>query len=103
MKAMNQRQSRVSEEVRHAVAAALLRGDLHSTLPLSRLTVMAVWVSADLRQSRIYLALPEGMDEKTTLATANTELAGPMRKVLASKLASKYIPSVAFFPAEADM
>lgn len=100
MKAMNQRQSRVAEEVRHVLAPALLRGDIPSTLPTSRLTVTDVWVSSDLRNARVYLALPEELDAEETLATANAQLAAPLRKVLAKGLATKYIPAVTFFRTE---
>ncbi len=97
---MNQRQSRVAEEVRHALAPALLRGDIPSTLPTSRLTVTDVWISPDLRLARVYLDLPEELDEAETLAAANAQLAGPLRKVLSKALASKYIPSLSFFRTE---
>lgn len=100
MKQMNQRQSKVAEEIRAVTAMALLRGDVMSTVPLSRVTVTAVWVSADLRLARLYVSLPEGLDEKQALAALNQQVATPLRKTLAEKLATKYIPQLSFHASE---
>lgn len=102
MKQMNQRQSKVAEEIRAITAMALLRGDVMSTVPLSRVTIEAVWVSADLRLARLYVSLPEGTNEKETLATLNDQVAGPLRKPLANQLATKYIPQLSFHATEND-
>lgn len=99
---MNQRQSKVAEEIRHITAMALLRGDVMSTVPLSRVTVEAVWASADLRLARLYVSLPEGLDEKSTLKDLNDQVATPLRKVLAEHLATKYIPQLSFYATEND-
>lgn len=100
MKQMNTRQQKVAHEVRHHVATALLQGRAHSTLPLHRLTIVDCWVSADLRLARLYLQLPPELPEEQTLATANYELAKPLRKYLADHLGTKFIPQISFFPAE---
>jgi ribosome-binding factor A len=102
MKSMNQRQSKVAEEIRHITGMALLRGDVMSTVPLSRVNVTAAWVSADLRLARLYVALPETLDEKQTLLALNEQVAIPLRKVLAKQLATKYIPEVTFHASEND-
>lgn len=100
MKVMSQRQHKVAEEIRHILASALLQGRVHSTLPLTRLTVLDVWVSADLKLARVFLAFPENMDETTVLETANLEIAKPLRKVLADSMAGKSVPQITFWPVE---
>lgn len=100
MQEMNQRQSRVAEEVRHIAAAALLRGEVPSSVPLSRVTVTGAWVSADLRLARLYVAFPDGTDVPTALEALNRQVSGPLRKVLAKQLATKYIPEVSFIASE---
>ncbi|MFZ2586801.1 MAG: ribosome-binding factor A [Alphaproteobacteria bacterium] len=103
MKNMNQRQSKVAEEIRHIVALALLRDDFGTDANTSRLTVTTVWASADLRLARVYVALPLDWNEKETLAELNALVAAPLRKVLAKQLATKYIPSVSFFVSETGL
>lgn len=98
MKTMNQRQRQRAEQVRQAVSMAMLRGEVMSTLPLSRLNVLDVWVSADLKLARVFLSLPEGMDETETLKIANAELSAPLRKLMAKNLGGKFTPSVTFWP-----
>lgn len=100
MKAMNQRQMKVAEEIRHLVARALLRGDIASRIDTARVTITDVWASADLRLARLYVALPAGADEAAWLAALNHEVATPLRKVLAKQLATKYIPELSFWPTE---
>lgn len=103
MKVMNQRQSKVAEEIRHIIGMALLRGDVPTRVDLARLTVTAVWASADLRLARVYIDLPDSWDEAATLADLNAHVAGPLRKVLAKQLATKYIPELSFFVSESGV
>jgi ribosome-binding factor A len=100
MKTMTQRQRQMAEQVRQAVAMALLRGEVMSTLPLSRLNIVDCWISADLKLARLFVSLPAGMDETETLQIANEQLSGPLRKVLAKNLGAKFIPAVSFWPLE---
>lgn len=100
MKSMTARQSKVANEVHHIVAMALVQGRIPSTLPLARLTVVDCWVSADLRLARIYLQFPEGTNQDEFLHEANQQLPRAMRKVLSEQLATKYTPTVSFWPAE---
>lgn len=102
MKSMTARQSKVANEVQHVVALALVQGRIPSTLPLTRVTVMECWISADLRLSRIYLQVPAELNTPEFFAEANAQLAKPLRKHLASNLATKYIPNVSFWPAETE-
>ena len=102
MKSMTPRQHKVANEVQHVVAFALVQGRVASTLPLSRVSVVDSWVSPDLRLSRIYLLVPTELNTDQFFTDINAQIAKPMRKILAEKLATKYIPDVAFFPAETD-
>jgi len=99
MKQMTQRQMKVAEEVRHHAAMALLGGRLTSTVDLTRVTLVDVWVSPDLRLCRLYSELPEGWDMTATLDTLNAEITAPLRKYLAVHLATKFIPAPTFWPA----
>lgn len=98
MKAMSARQHKVATELQHQVAMALLQGRVHSTLPLSRLNVVNAWISADLRSARIFLATPAELSTPEVFAHINAEIAKPLRHYLASQLALKNIPALAFFP-----
>src|SRR4051812_41162538 len=102
MKTMTTRQQKVANEVQHMCAMALLQGRIHSSLPLSRFTIVDCWVSADLRLARLYLQLPSEMPQEQTMAIANHELAAPMRKYLAANLGTKFTPQVSFFPMEEE-
>ena len=97
---MTARQHKVASEVQHVVAMALVQGRVVSTLPLTRVTVADSWVSPDLRLGRIYLLVPQELNTPAFFAELNAQVAKPLRKILAEKLATKYIPSVTFFPAE---
>lgn len=100
MKSMTARQSKVAHEVQRLSATALLQGRIPSTLPLSRVTVLDCWVSADLRLARLYVQLPQGTPQAEFIGELNAQAAKPLRKLLASRLGTKYIPNVSFHPAE---
>lgn len=100
MKSMTPRQHKVATEVQRLCATALMQGRVPSTLPISRMTVLDCWVSADLRLARLYVQLPQDTDQVAFLAEANAQVAKPLRKYLATHLGTKYIPDVSFFPAE---
>jgi ribosome-binding factor A len=100
MKQMNDRQRKVAHEIQQHAALALLQGRVHSTLPLARLTVVAAWVSADLRLARLYLDVPTELNTPATYQTATTELAKPLRHYLATQLHLKNVPALSFHPRE---
>ena len=102
MKQMSQRQHKVAEELRHHAATALLGGRLMSTIDLTRVTVLDVWVSPDLRLCRLYVEFPEEWDIDGTLKTLNAEITASMRKYFANNLATKYIPAPTFWSAKTD-
>ncbi len=97
---MNDRQRKVAHEVQQHAALALLQGRVHSTLPLSRMNVVACWVSPDLRLGRLYLDVPTELDLPATYARATAELAKPLRTYLAKHLHLKNVPALSFFPRE---
>ncbi len=97
---MNDRQRKVANEVQQHAALALLQGRVHSTLPLTRLTVVACWVSADLRLARLYIDVPQELDNAQTYARATHELAKPLRHFLATQLHLKNVPALSFHPRE---
>jgi ribosome-binding factor A len=98
MKAMSQRQQKVAEEVRHVIASTLLRGDIPTTLPTRSLTVVDVWVSADLRLARVFIDMPPDFDTKAVTEAANEQLSKPLRKALSRQAALKNTPAIQFFP-----
>jgi ribosome-binding factor A len=102
MKQMSQRQHKVAEELRHHAATALLGGRLTSTIDLTRVTVLDVWVSPDLRLCRLYVEVPQGWDIDATLDTLNHEITAPLRKYLAAHLATKFIPAPTFMSAVSE-
>lgn len=100
MKQMSDRQRKVAHELHQQAAMALLQSRVHSTLPLTRLTVVACWVSPDLRLARLYLDLPAELESPETYARADAELAKPLRHYLASGLHLKNVPAISFHPRE---
>jgi ribosome-binding factor A len=90
------RLQRIGEQVRHALAEVLGRGDLRDDL-LSRtiVSVSEVRVTADLRHATVFVkALGAGDDDAVVKALANH--AGYLRGEVARALATKYTPDLRF-------
>lgn len=102
MKTMTARQHKVANEVQHQCALALVQGRVPTTLNVARMTIIDCWVSPDLRLARLYVQLPQGVEQEPFLKEANAQLSRGLRKVLAEKLGTKYTPDVTFFPAEEE-
>src|SRR3974390_1470545 len=65
----SQRQLRVGEVIRHAIAEMLTRGDVHDPVIETHLiTVPEVRMTADLRLATIYVMPLRGRDEAEVLA-----------------------------------
>jgi ribosome-binding factor A len=65
----SQRQLRVGELIRHAIAELLTRGDIHDDVIASHLvTVPEVKMTADLRLATVYLMPLGGKDAQAVLA-----------------------------------
>ena len=91
-----QRQLRVGEELRHALAWIIERGDFHDPeLAKVQVTVTEVRVSPDLRNATAFVTPLGGGDAMPALKLLNH--ASPfLSRQLAAKLTTKYSPRVNF-------
>ena len=97
--APSQRQLRVGEALRHALAGILARGDLHDpALAHARVTVTEVRVSPDLRAATAFV-VPFGGGDAEALARALNHAGGYFRTQLAGAVELRVAPTIRF---EAD-
>lgn len=93
----NQRQLRVGEAIRHAMAAIFQRGDVpwprEFSVPI--ITITEVSVSPDLRNATIYF-LTMGGAERTETEKMLSILTGFFRHELASAVRLRYVPNLKF-------
>ncbi len=95
----SQRQLRVGEELRHALAEVLMRGNLRDPdLRDVSVTVTEVRVSPDLRRATAYV-LPLGGDATPPVIAALGRAAPYLRGQIARLVRLKFTPALAF---EAD-
>jgi ribosome-binding factor A len=94
--APSQRQLRVAEQLRHLLAEALLRGEVHQPqLQGVSVTVGEVRVSRDLREARVFVTELGRRLRPETLAAL--ERAGPwLAGRLARQMGLKYAPRLRF-------
>lgn len=94
--APSQRQLRVAEEVRHALAALFERGDFRDPdLAAARITVTEVRASPDLRHMTVFVTRLGGGDAAVILAALRR--ATPfLRGRLAEAVRTKFAPDLAF-------
>lgn len=92
----SQRQLRVGEEVRHALAALFERGDFRDPdLASARITVTEVRASPDLRQMTVFVTRLGGGDASILLAALKR--ATPfLRARVASAVRLKFAPELVF-------
>jgi len=92
----SQRQYRVGEVLRHALAEILIRGDLRDPeiVGLS-ITVTEVEISPDLRNATVWF-MPLGGDRGAPVETALARCAGYLRSQTARAVALRYVPSLEF-------
>lgn len=91
-----QRQLRVGEVVRHALADLLRREPLRDPVIKGiSITVSEVRVSADLRHAKVFCAPLAGENQDEVIKVLNRS-AGYMRKLLGDELTLKYTPELAF-------
>ncbi|GAA0584347.1 30S ribosome-binding factor RbfA [Caenispirillum bisanense] len=95
----SQRQLRVGEEIRHALAWALERGDFGNAGLDRPVTVTEVRVSPDLRNCTAFITPLGGGDPKPALQ-ALKRLAPHLRHELARQVRMKYVPNLFFQPDE---
>jgi len=92
----SQRQLRVGELVRHAVAEMLTRGDVHDPVIEGHLiTVPEVRMTADLRLATIYVMPLGGRDEKEVVAALERNKKF-LRGEIARRINLKFAPDIRF-------
>lgn len=96
----SQRQLRVGEEVRHALARILARGELSDpALQDIVLTVTEVRMSPDLRNAKAFV-VPLGGAGMPSVVAALNRASGYVRGQLGREISLRFTPSLAF---EADL
>lgn len=94
--APSQRQLRVGEEIRHALADVLLRGDFRDPeLRDSNITVTEVRVSPDLRNATAFV-VPLGQADMGTLLKALKRAAPFLRGHVAKAVKLQFVPNLSF-------
>lgn len=98
-KGPSQRQLKVGEQMRHVVAQALMRGEVHDPrVSGANLTVAEVRVSPDLRNATLYVS-ELGRDTLSAEVQAGLNSAGAfLGGQLARELNLKYAPRLRFEP-----
>jgi ribosome-binding factor A len=92
----SQRQLRVGEAVRHAIAEVLAQGEVHDpVLEGHMVTVPEVRMSPDLRLATIYVMPLGGRDEKAVVAALERNKRY-LRGVIARKVNLKFAPDIRF-------
>lgn len=95
----SQRQKRVAEEIRHALAMVLERGDLRDpVLAATPITITEVRISPDLRNATSFVTPLGGGDVKPVLE-ALKRARSFLRHELATRIEMRYVPNLFF---EAD-
>ena len=93
---LSQRQLRVGEAVRHAVAEVLAQGEVHDpVLEGHMVTVPEVLMSPDLRLATIYVMPLGGRDAQTVVGALDRNKRF-LRGVIARKVNLKFAPDVRF-------
>ena len=94
----SQRQLKVGEEVRHALAAILERGQVHG-LGGATVTVTEVRMSPDLRNADAFV-IPLGGDDGGAAVAALTRAKPFLRRQVARSVSLKYVPEIYFIADE---
>ncbi|MBU6167327.1 MAG: 30S ribosome-binding factor RbfA [Alphaproteobacteria bacterium] len=89
------RLQRIGEQVRHALAEIIARGDLRDdVIGRAIISVSEVRVTPDLRQATVFIKASNGDDEAVVKALAQHR--GWLRGEVAKRLATKYTPDLGF-------
>jgi ribosome-binding factor A len=95
-KAPGQRQLRVGEEIRHALAWILERDTLRDpALAGVKVTITEVRPSPDLRHARVYV-VPLGGGDATSILEGLKRVKPFLRREIARRVQIKYIPDLIF-------
>lgn len=93
---VGQRQLRVGEEVRHALAWILERGDIRDPVLASvAITVTEVRISPDLRHATVFV-MPLGGREEPAVIAALSRAKGFLRRRIAQSVHLKFVPDLIF-------
>lgn len=91
---------RVGEQVRHALADILMRGDVHDeTLAKHPVSVTEVRMSPDLRHATVFVKPLLGRDEEAVIKALRTNTAFLQREV-ASRVQTRYAAKLKFLADE---
>lgn len=91
-----QRQLRVGEELRHALARVLERGHIHDpNLAGQSITVTEVRSSPDLKNATAFVMPLGGVEVDSTVEALN-RAAGFLRREVAARVHIKYLPKIVF-------
>ena len=94
----SQRQLRVGEELRHALARILGRGELHDpVLAGASVTVTEVRISPDLKNATAFV-MPLGGRDAAAILTALNRAAPFLRGQLGGEVRLRYTPRLSFQP-----
>ena len=100
-KGPSQRQLRVGEEIRHALAEILLRTEFHDkALAQAHLTISEVRMSPDLKHAMVFIT-QLGNKDVTPLLPLLAKVAPFLRAQVAPKLGLRVTPALKFLPDEA--
>ncbi len=92
----SQRQLRVAEEIRHALADALKRGDLRDPgLAGALITITEVRISPDLRNATAFV-MPLGGGEIDSVVEALRRARPYLRRQIAKAIQLRYVPDLQF-------
>lgn len=95
-KGPSQRQLRVGELIRHAMAEMLARGDIHDPVLQGHLiTIPEVRMSPDLRQATIYVMPLGGRDAEAVIEALNNNRKF-LRGEIAHRVNLKFAPDIRF-------
>lgn len=96
----SQRQLRVGEMIRHALAEMLTRGDIHDDVIAAHvITISEVRMSPDLKLAKAYV-MPLGGEDIEPVIKALTRHKGIIRRDIARAVQLKYAPDLKFFADE---
>ncbi|TAH35324.1 MAG: 30S ribosome-binding factor RbfA [Alphaproteobacteria bacterium] len=92
------RNLRVGEEIRHAVSAMLMRGEVHQFESYGiAITVTEVRVSSDLRHANIFVMPLGGQKQNEILKNLrNPEVVKEFRMLLADAVKLQFVPNIRF-------
>lgn len=92
-----QRQLRVGEEIRHALAAVFVRGDvpLPAGISSSTITVTEVQISPDLANASVFVMPLGGLQVKETVRALN-DTAGFYRHAVGQAVRLRHVPRLQF-------